>query len=109
MMRFIYLCMAVIAFSFVAIPAYNSIAEKRADIGSRDAVIAQEETNQSLSFDEIYEIANEGTTNANIDQDMATIAQSLNEIVPAAGAESTVPALPEDFSAEFQPTEHPAF
>ena len=99
MLRFIYFCMAIVALSFVAIPVYSGIAQNRDQITARDSVIAiNTNEDDSLSFEEIYTIANEDSFNP----------ESLNEIAPAAGGAAIIPDLPQEFSAEFKPSQNPA-
>jgi hypothetical protein len=82
MIRFIYFCMAVVAFSFAAIPVIYGIAGERAGLTApqleADTVAANE---SNMTYDEIYALA---------DQDSSEIEWNesrLNEIAPAAGME----------------------
>ncbi|NQZ13719.1 MAG: hypothetical protein HRT94_02685 [Alphaproteobacteria bacterium] len=68
-MKFIYLCAAIIVLSFTAVPAFYGVSEER------DAILA---SNEQPTQEETIEVATEETFDAN----------SLNEIAPAAGAQT---------------------
>lgn len=101
MMYFIYLCMAVFAISFIAVPVFIGISDEhdrivetwQADISSNQIQNANKE-DESLSFDEIYALARESDTSP----------RSLSDISPAAGEDSN----PDDFTDGFSRIEDPA-
>ncbi len=73
MVKFIFFCMAFIALSFFVVPVFTGISNEREQILAANTPNTNED--QSLSFEEIYEIAAEGTNNP----------ANLNDIAPAAG------------------------
>ena len=92
MTRFIFFCMAIIALSFIAVPVFTGISkEHNALTTPTDTVILSDDT---LSFEEIYEIAGSNTS-----FDPA----SLNNITPAAGGNNN-----DAFSNGFSGTEDSA-
>jgi|GEM_PF-6379256 len=101
MLRFIYFCMAIVAFSFLIVPMVSGISNLRDNISEREIAGLQPDTSapsdDTLSFEEVYELAAETQITA----------ESLNDIAPAAG-DSSMPALPEDFSVQIEPEKHPA-
>ncbi len=89
--RCIFGCAVFLLLAIVAVPIYYGVSEQKAMItASTEATQA----NDSLSFDDIYEIASEGKT---------MDAEALNEMAPAAGD-----GQEDGFSSGFQDMEHPA-
>lgn len=72
MVRFIYLCVAIVALSFFVVPAYFGVSKEHKNL---TASTGTDTTADALSFEEIYAIADEGPADPN----------SLNSIEPAAG------------------------
>jgi hypothetical protein len=92
MVKFIFFCMAVVVLSFVAVPVFTGISNERDQLlAVNDAPTAEE---QSLSFQEIYDIASD-TSDLTPDQ--------LNNITPAAGENQ-----PDYFSSGFRGREDSA-
>lgn len=94
MIKVIYLSIAVLVFSFVALPIFSDVSKER------DAIIASNNAaptldNDVMSFREIYALADE--TPANFDQ-----ATFLNNIAPAAGLDE------DEFSSGFRGLEDSA-
>ena len=87
MMRFIYFCMAFLVLSFVGVPIYNGVSEERA--GLTQLAATDEAGDDSMSFEEIYALADEGQS-----ADPA----SLNDISPAAGNGNTGDAFSRGFT-----------
>ncbi len=106
MMKFIYVCVAIILLSFLIVPMISGVSNERDAIAEREIEISSQNqdspSNDTLSFTEIYDLADDN--NANI-----ATAEALNNIAPAAGGESEIPPLPEDFSNQVAPTQNPAF
>ena len=76
MTKFIFVCMAVLVFSFTVLPIMTDVSKER------DALLAsntqtEEVADETLSFEEIYALADEGNT--------TSTASALNAIAPAAG------------------------
>lgn len=72
-MRIIYFSMALLVFSFIAMPIYYGISEKHNEIINTEVTAIQDD---SLSFEEIYSLA---------DESYSTDPAFLNTIKPAAG------------------------
>jgi|GEM_PF-2552513 len=90
MVRFIYACMALLLISFIGVPIYKGISDEHQKITTvADAQEAQ--TDDSLSFKEIYDLAAE-------DQNSDDPA-FLNEILPAAGGSETTDNFSSGFTA----------
>lgn len=102
MLRFIFFCMAFLAISFFAIPAYFGISkehEKR--VTATMTVSADTNTanaQEPLTFEEIYALADESLLNN---------PSVLNDIMPAAGAEKVV-IFDDKFSTGFSMQEDSA-
>ncbi|MCI5059503.1 MAG: hypothetical protein MRY79_00360 [Alphaproteobacteria bacterium] len=92
MIRFIYGCMAVIILSFVAIPIYHGVSTEKARLEVLASV--DQEGDDSLSFEEIYEIASEGGVSP----------EALNNIEAAAGGDTE----PDKFTTGFSGRENSA-
>ena len=92
MTRFIFICMAFIALSFMAVPAYFGIQKEHAILMQNDTVA---QNNQSLSFEEIYAMA---------DEDLLSNPAFLNNIAPAAGNNDDAPVQEDYFSTGFSGT-----
>lgn len=90
MVRFIFGCAFVLSLSVLAVPVFYGISGQKNIV----TTTADAGTNDSLSFEEIYELASDIS---------APSAESLNDIIPAAGAESG-----DVFSSGFQNAENPA-
>ncbi len=101
MIKFIYFSMAVVAFSFLIVPLFGGIAAERNKIDIRPVQFSDNQvpSQDELSFDEIYALANEESFDP----------QSLNNIAPAAGNAVAEPSYPNDFSNQVKPQAHPAF
>lgn len=84
MMKFIYLCAAVLILSFTALPVFYGVSDERATILASNEIDQTAPTESSLSFEEIYDIAAQGQ---DINQENTFDPASLNEIKPAAGVE----------------------
>jgi hypothetical protein len=92
MTRFIFFCMAIVALSFFVVPVFTGISKEHGELTtSADLATA---SNDSLSFEEIYELA--GSTD-NFD------GAALNSITPAAGGYDS-----DEFSTGFSGTEDSA-
>jgi hypothetical protein len=89
MIRLIYLCMAFIAISFIAVPVYFGIADEKDKLAEQYKAqdIAKTAPEDSLTFEEIYALAEEASSNP----------EDLNNIATAAGG----PPLNENFSSGF--------
>ena len=87
MVRFIYLCAGILVVSLFAVPVYFGVSNERETL----SLASNDEINQeeSLSFQEIYALAEEGQNERGPD--------SLNNITPAAGTETA----PDSFSSGF--------
>lgn len=94
MVRFIYLCMGILFLSMVAVPIYFGVSKEHKNI-QVSANTPADEQDTSLSFEEIYALADEG---------QETTPESLGNIAPAAGAETT----PDSFSSGFNKREDSA-
>lgn len=89
--RCIFGCATFLALSILVVPVYYGVSEQKEMM----TVAAQAPQNDdSLSFEEIYEIASEGQKEDAI---------SLNDITPAAGDQTE-----DSFSSGFQNQENPA-
>ncbi len=100
MIKFIYFSMAVVVFSFLIVPFFNGISAERNKINIRPLQFSdnQAPSQNELTFDEIYALANEESFDP----------QSLNNIAPAAGNEQTDISYPNDFSNQIERAPHPA-
>ena len=78
MIKVIFACMAVLVFSFTVLPIFTGVSKEREAILASNVQPA-EQVDESLSFEEIYALADEGNNDATVDP------ASLNEITPAAG------------------------
>jgi len=75
MVKIIFLSMAIFALSFIAAPIFHGVSKERnAILASNDFISTQDD---SLSFDEIYALADEGRDEA----------EFLNNIAPAASGQ----------------------
>ncbi|MEM9468882.1 MAG: hypothetical protein AAF988_01845 [Pseudomonadota bacterium] len=79
-MKFIYLCAALVIFSFTAMPIYYGVSKERATI------LASNETQQteedSISFEEMYAL---------FENDLS-VEDQMNAIEPAAGGIESFPS-----------------
>jgi phage gp37-like protein len=91
--------MAIVALSFLIVPLITGVNDSREELAARTSLMASIEP---AAGDEI-------TTTVAEAADMEALAIQLNNIQPAAGEESTMPGLPEEFSADFESKQHPAF
>ena len=91
MVRFIFFCMAFVALSFVIVPLVGGISNERQAILASADVNNPEPSQDSLSFEEIYQTAAAGE---GIDP------AQLNEIAPAAGQTDEEIVFSTGFSAE---------
>jgi len=102
MLKFIYICVAIVALSFLIVPMISGVSNERDAIAERQIKISQTDTsapsNDTLSFEEIY---------ASVDEQTIT-PEALNNIMPAAGDNSSNSIIPEDFSVQSKPEKHPA-
>lgn len=92
MIRLIYFCMAFVALSFIAVPVYYGISaekEKLADQAEAQEVATFDKDN-SLSFEEIYALAEETPRNPT----------DLNSISTAAGGNNAANVFSSGFGAE---------
>jgi hypothetical protein len=96
MIRFIYACAAIVVLSFLVIPTYYGIAGERESI-QETAAVETSTQDDSLTFEEIYEIAAEGQSDET----------SLNQIAPAAGPGEPGDMAKNVFSTGFSRTTYP--
>ena len=89
MLRFIYFCMAIVAISFLIVPLFSGVNQTRENLAARTSLMAAADTSDA--------------------KEMAAIEDQLNNIQPAAGEESSIPEMSEEFSAGFEAKQHPAF
>lgn len=90
MLKFIYFCMAIVALSFLIVPMIGGVNESREELAARTSLMAAVESEPS-------------------EADLDAVAEQLNEIQPAAGDDFNSQEITEEFSAEFEPNQHPAF
>lgn len=90
MLKFIYFCMAVIALSFLIVPLIGGVNESREELAARTSLMASLEGEPS-------------------EADLNAVAEQLNSIQPAAGGESVMPEITDEFSTGFEQNQHPAF
>ncbi|MEM6810922.1 MAG: hypothetical protein AAF549_00465 [Pseudomonadota bacterium] len=95
MVRFIGLCFGVVLFSFAIIPVFSGISDEKDRLDARE--IAAIDSEDELTFEEIYEIASE----------IDTSPEALANIAPAAGDE-IIEDETENFSAALKESNHPA-
>ncbi len=103
MLNFIYICIAVFVFSFVALPVANDISDEYRLLKKDTSLanVSSVEKNSSLSFDEIYSLADQGN------QERMINPAFLNQIIPAAG-KTILFGEQDDFSNSFEAKQHPA-
>ena len=87
MVKFITGCIAVVVLSFFAVPVFTGISNERGALLDNAQTASVE--NDSLSFEEIYEIAAENTNPAD-----------LNNIAPAAGGNIQTDSFSSGFSKQ---------
>ena len=92
MVRFIYICMAIVIVSFIAVPIFSGVSKEHARL--QQVATTDTQTDNTLSFKEIYALADEAQPNP----------EALNEIEPVAGADTSQ----DKFSTGFNNTENPA-
>lgn len=90
MVRFVFGCAFFLGISILAVPIYYGVAQQRATMTAS----VETQDPDTVSFEEIYEVASEAQT---LD------ASALNNISPAAG-----PEQPDEFSMGFRKIADPA-
>ena len=75
MMKLIYLCVAIMVLSFIGVPIYKGVSTEHEKLVAQ-ADIQNAPAADALTFEEIYEIADQNTDQS---------PDFLNEITPAAG------------------------